>query len=176
MFASNTTPDSTQSLSLSAINNLVNTATTRTRRFVTVPSTSLRSWNSSGLSKTEELYEQKQTSWLSVRRRTLPTERPSRSAKLVPTWVEGVAWSVQAFYGNTTLPHSVALCKKRWNCPSAWLSTSHEDVWGSGCRDLWFLDLRTSWRWVASFRPLPLYSRYPLDRRTGCAPEPVLML
>jgi hypothetical protein len=34
------------------------------------------------------------------------------------------------------------------------------------------LDLGTSWRWVVSFMPLPLYmrgksSRYPLDRRLG---------
>jgi hypothetical protein len=45
-----------------------------------------------------------------------------------------------------------------------------EGVWGSGCIDPYFLDLRTSWRWVVSFTPLPLYpqgksSRYPLDRR-----------
>jgi hypothetical protein len=28
-----------------------------------------------------------------------------------------------------------------------------------------FLDLDTSWRWVVSFTPRPLYRRYPLDRR-----------
>jgi hypothetical protein len=33
----------------------------------------------------------------------------------------------------------------------------HEDVWGSGCIDPHFLDLGTSWRWVVSFMPLPLY-------------------
>jgi hypothetical protein len=43
-------------------------------------------------------------------------------------------------------------------------------VWGSWCIDPHFLDLSTSWRWVASFTPLPLYpqeksSWYPLDRR-----------
>jgi hypothetical protein len=48
----------------------------------------------------------------------------------------------------------------------------HEDVWGSGCIDPCFLDLGTSWRWVVSFTPWPLYSRgksprYPLDRRLG---------
>jgi hypothetical protein len=32
-----------------------------------------------------------------------------------------------------------------------------EDVWGSGCIDPHFLDLGTSWRWVVSFTPLPLY-------------------
>jgi hypothetical protein len=48
----------------------------------------------------------------------------------------------------------------------------HEGVWGSGCIDPHFLDLGTSWRWVVSFTPLPLYPRgksprYPLDRRLG---------
>jgi hypothetical protein len=43
---------------------------------------------------------------------------------------------------------------------------------GSGCIDPRFLDLGTSWRWVVSFTPLPLYPRvksplYPLDRRLG---------
>jgi hypothetical protein len=36
---------------------------------------------------------------------------------------------------------------------------------GSGCIDSHFLDLGTSWRWVVSFTPLPLYLRYPLGRR-----------
>jgi hypothetical protein len=49
---------------------------------------------------------------------------------------------------------------------------SHEDVWGSGCIDPYFLDVVTSWRWVVSFTPRPLYSRgksirYPIDRRLG---------
>jgi hypothetical protein len=40
-----------------------------------------------------------------------------------------------------------------------------------------FLDLGTSWRWVVSFTPLPLYSRgkslrYPLDRRRGGPQSP----
>jgi hypothetical protein len=48
----------------------------------------------------------------------------------------------------------------------------HEGVWGSGCINPNFLDLGTSWRWVVSFTPLPLYPRgksprYPLDRRLG---------
>jgi hypothetical protein len=48
----------------------------------------------------------------------------------------------------------------------------HEGVWGSWCIDPLFLDLDTSWRWLVSFTPLPLYSRgkslrYPLDRRLG---------
>jgi hypothetical protein len=48
----------------------------------------------------------------------------------------------------------------------------HEGVWGSGCIDLHFLDVGTSWRWVVSFTPRSLYlrgkrSHYPLDRRLG---------
>jgi hypothetical protein len=48
----------------------------------------------------------------------------------------------------------------------------HEGVWGSGCIDPHFLDLGTSWRWVVSFTPLPLYPRekslrYSFDRRLG---------
>jgi hypothetical protein len=35
----------------------------------------------------------------------------------------------------------------------------NEDVWGSGCIYPHFLDLDTSWRWVVSFTPLPLYPR-----------------
>jgi hypothetical protein len=43
-------------------------------------------------------------------------------------------------------------------------------IWGSGCTVPCFLDLGTSWRWVVSFMPQPLYprgksSQYPLDRR-----------
>jgi hypothetical protein len=46
----------------------------------------------------------------------------------------------------------------------------HEDVWGSGCIDPRFLELGTSWSWVVSFTPRPLYHRgkrprYALDRR-----------
>jgi hypothetical protein len=43
---------------------------------------------------------------------------------------------------------------------------------GSGCIDPYFLDLDTSWKWVVSFTPWPLYPRgkstwYTLDRRLG---------
>jgi hypothetical protein len=42
----------------------------------------------------------------------------------------------------------------------------------SGCIDPYFLKLSTSWRWVVSFTPRPLYlrgrsPRYPLDKRLG---------
>jgi hypothetical protein len=40
----------------------------------------------------------------------------------------------------------------------------HEDVWRSGCIDTHFLDLGTSWRFVVSFTPLPLY---PGERAPG---------
>jgi hypothetical protein len=48
----------------------------------------------------------------------------------------------------------------------------HEGVWGSECIDPRILDLCTSWRWVVSFTPLPLYPRgksprYQLDRILG---------
>jgi hypothetical protein len=33
----------------------------------------------------------------------------------------------------------------------------HENVWGSGCIDPSFLDLGTSWRWVARVTPLSFY-------------------
>jgi hypothetical protein len=44
--------------------------------------------------------------------------------------------------------------------------------WGSGCIDPRFLDLVTSWRWVVSFTPRPVYPwgkspLYPLERRLG---------
>jgi hypothetical protein len=49
---------------------------------------------------------------------------------------------------------------------------------GSGCIDPHFLDLGTSWRWVVSFKPLPLYTRgnspsVPIGQEAGWAPEPV---
>jgi hypothetical protein len=51
----------------------------------------------------------------------------------------------------------------------------HEDIWGSASL---ILDLGTSWTWVVSFMPRPLYQLgknpwYPLDRRLGGAPESV---
>jgi hypothetical protein len=54
----------------------------------------------------------------------------------------------------------------------------HEGVCGSGFIDPHFLDLGTSWRWMVSFTPLPLYPqgkslRYPLDRRLGGSQSPV---
>jgi hypothetical protein len=46
----------------------------------------------------------------------------------------------------------------------------HEGVWERGCIDPRFLEFSTSWRWVVSFTPRPLYPRgkspwYPLGRR-----------
>jgi hypothetical protein len=48
----------------------------------------------------------------------------------------------------------------------------HEYVRGSVCIDQRILELWTSWRWVVSFAPWPLYARrrrprYPLDWRLG---------
>jgi hypothetical protein len=47
-----------------------------------------------------------------------------------------------------------------------------EGAWRSGSTDPHLPDLGTSWRWVVSFTPRPLYlrgksPRYPLDRRLG---------
>jgi hypothetical protein len=54
------------------------------------------------------------------------------------------------------------------------LALRHEDVWGSGCIDPHFLDLGTSWRWVVSFAPLPLYprERAPTTHFIGCWVDP----
>jgi hypothetical protein len=60
-----------------------------------------------------------------------------------------------------------------------YLSTTPWRLWGSGCIDLRFIDLSTSWRWVIRFTPLLLYPlrkspRYSLDRIGGwVGPEPV---
>jgi hypothetical protein len=56
----------------------------------------------------------------------------------------------------------LSLCLTNW-------ALRHEVIWESGCIHPHFLDLGTSWRWVVSFTPLPLYlreknPRYPLDR------------
>jgi hypothetical protein len=36
----------------------------------------------------------------------------------------------------------------------------HEDVWGTRSMDPGFLSLGTSWKWVVSFTPQPLYPEY----------------
>jgi hypothetical protein len=74
----------------------------------------------------------------------------------------------------------ICICNKRTSRPVKGkvgpvlnsLSTTPWRRMGSGCIDLHFLDLCTSWRWVVSFTPRPLYSRrkgpwYPWDRRLG---------
>jgi hypothetical protein len=48
----------------------------------------------------------------------------------------------------------------------------HEGIWGSRCIDPSILDLGTSWKWVDSFTPRPLFLRrkspqYLLDRKIG---------
>jgi hypothetical protein len=48
-----------------------------------------------------------------------------------------------------------------------YLNTTAWGHMGSRCIDLHFLDLGTSWRWVVSFTPRPLYSRCLLDNRLG---------
>jgi hypothetical protein len=74
-------------------------------------------------------------------------------------------------WGYHILRHALQfiLLLRKWSCPCA---PHHEGVWGSGCIEPHFLDLGTSWRWVVSFTPRPLYPwgkspRYPLDRRLG---------
>jgi hypothetical protein len=56
-------------------------------------------------------------------------------------------------------------------CLTNW-ALHHEGVWWTGCIDLHFVNPVTSWRWVVSSTPRPLYPRgkwprYPLDRRMG---------
>jgi hypothetical protein len=52
-----------------------------------------------------------------------------------------------------------------------------EDVWGSGCINPHLLDLGTSWRWVVSFTPRPLYPRekapVPIGWEAAWAPKQV---
>jgi hypothetical protein len=45
-----------------------------------------------------------------------------------------------------------SLCLTNW-------ALRHEGVWGSGCINPRFLYLGTSWIWVVSFTPRPLYPR-----------------
>jgi hypothetical protein len=47
---------------------------------------------------------------------------------------------------------------KLFLCLTNW-APRHEGVWGNGCLDSRALDLGTSWRWVLSFTPRPLYDR-----------------
>jgi hypothetical protein len=55
-------------------------------------------------------------------------------------------------------------CKSCLTTPS--LSFNYMKT-GSECIDSCFLDLGTSWRWVARSTPRPLYPRYPLHRSLG---------
>jgi len=57
---------------------------------------------------------------------------------------------------------------------SLFLTKHHatKKYWGSGGIAPHILDVGTTWRWVVSFTPRPLYTqgkspRYPLDRRLG---------
>jgi hypothetical protein len=61
------------------------------------------------------------------------------------------------------------LCEWSTSGPNRFIpwKKSHEGVWGSGYIDPHFLVLGTSWSWVVSFRPRPLYPRGPLDRLGG---------
>jgi hypothetical protein len=64
---------------------------------------------------------------------------------------------------NITLNLSVAhitwkkYCKTKFSLCLTNEVLRNEDVWGSGGIDPRFLDLGTSWRWVVSFTPRPLY-------------------
>jgi hypothetical protein len=66
------------------------------------------------------------------------------------------------------------LVKVRKNCSCAYLIRHYtmKAYGGSGCTNLHFLDLGTSWRRVVRIMPRPFYRRgkrpqYPLDRRLG---------
>jgi len=47
------------------------------------------------------------------------------------------------------------------------LSASHGGIWRSGGIVPFNLNPSTTWGWVVSLRPRPLYLRYPLNRRLG---------
>jgi hypothetical protein len=74
-----------------------------------------------------------------------------------------ILWPGSPYSKLTRAKANLSLCLTNY-------TLRHEDVWGSGCIDLHFLDLSTSWRRVVSFALLPFYSpgkipRHPLDRR-----------
>jgi hypothetical protein len=79
---------------------------------------------------------------------------------------EGITeFILQTFYWSIKVKVKLSLYLTNW-------ALCHEGIWGSGCIYPHFLDLGTSWRWVVSFTPWPLYTRgkspqYSLDRRLG---------
>jgi hypothetical protein len=88
-----------------------------------------------------------------------------QTGKLIHGTSRAVTQSKQHRYTTTTrLPF---LLKVKLSLCLTNQTLRHEGVWGSGCIDPHFLDLGTSWRWVVSFTPRPLYPRYPLDRMLG---------
>jgi hypothetical protein len=84
-------------------------------------------------------------------------------------------WNLAHIITRRTVSRMISPCKDKKVKFSLCLTNQallHEGVWGSGCIDPYFLDLGTSWRWVVSFAPWPLYPRgkrprYPLERRLG---------
>jgi hypothetical protein len=77
-----------------------------------------------------------------------------------------VFWTVSAACGKNT---GIKIKLFLYVCHHA---LRHKGIWGSGCIDPRFLDLGTSWRWMVSFTPRPLYlrgksPRYPLDSWLG---------
>jgi hypothetical protein len=69
------------------------------------------------------------------------------------------------------LSHVCNKMVKLYQCLNNW-TLRHEGIGGSGCIDPHFLDLSTSWSWMVSFTPRPLYPReknprHQLDRMLG---------
>jgi hypothetical protein len=91
-------------------------------------------------------------------------------ARICTTWLT-YDLSTQKLYSQKSIQHDAVIMLSLCLTNQA---LRHEDVWGSGCTEPHFvyLETRSSWKWVISFTPLPLYPRgknpsYPLDTRLG---------
>jgi hypothetical protein len=60
---------------------------------------------------------------------------------------------------NNTIRILALLIKGKWALSLTYSALGHGGVWKSRHIDLYFLDLCTSWKWVARFTPQKLYSR-----------------
>jgi hypothetical protein len=103
-----------------------------------------------------------------VRERKSCSNGQAISALLNVLWL---SWYSPTQCGTPSGRYNTLLCVKSKVVPVLnELSTTPWRRMGCGCIEPHFLDLGTSWRWVISFTPRPLYPRrkspwYPLDRR-----------
>jgi hypothetical protein len=88
--------------------------------------------------------------------------KPADSLSANTSFLKHGSWSRAGFRDRT--PKHYLPTARTFGLANDMLAVYHEGVCGSGCIGPHFLDLDTSWRWVVSFTPRPLY---PLGKNRG---------